>query len=185
MRVIAATHRNLEHSVKSKEFREDLFYRLNVIPINVPSLSERKEDILLLISYFLEKFVSADGRNSIELEEETLDALLNYDWPGNVRELENLIERLVILKGGDTVKIIDLPSKYLKNKNTYSSFIDLPDTGINLKSTLLTIENSLISQALDKTLGNKKQASELLQINRTTLIEKMKKRNLMDSDTIN
>jgi DNA-binding NtrC family response regulator len=99
VRIITATHRNLEDAVAEGNFREDLYYRLNVIPIKIPALKERREDIPLLISYFLSKFVSADLRNNIEFEDEALDLLISYDWPGNVRELENLIELLVILKG--------------------------------------------------------------------------------------
>lgn len=184
VRIVTATHRDLEKSVLEGNFREDLYYRLNVIPIRIPALKDRKEDIPLLISYFLSRFVSADGRNSIDFGNEVLETLLGYDWPGNVRELENLIERLVILKGGNSIKIEDLPPKIvaLSNRASINSddLISLPEEGIDLKKFLSDVEESLIKQALDKTSGNKNQASKLLSMNRTTLIEKMKKKNLIE-----
>jgi transcriptional regulator with PAS, ATPase and Fis domain len=183
VRIITATHRNLEEAVQQGNFREDLYYRLNVIPIKIPALKERREDIPLMISYFLSKFVSADLRNNIEFDDETLELLISYDWPGNVRELENLIERLVILKGGSLIKVADLPAKFLKISPThvesYKSLINLPEEGVDLKQLLSDIEDSLINQALDVTGGNKNQASKLLFMNRTTLIEKMKKKGFL------
>ena len=181
VRIITATHRDLEQAVIAGDFREDLYYRLNVIPIKVPALSKRREDIPLLISYFLSRFVSADLRNNIEFDAEALEVLVKYDWPGNVRELENLIERLVILKGGSTIIPEDLPPKFLLNsqfENDARDLIQLPEDGMDLKKILSGIEESLIMQALDKTGGNKNQASKLLHLNRTTLIEKMKKRGM-------
>ncbi len=183
VRIITATHRNLEDAVSNGNFREDLYYRLNVIPIKIPALKERREDIPLMISYFLSKFVSADLRNNIEFDDETLELLISYDWPGNVRELENLIERLVILKGGSLIKVADLPAKFLKSApvhvESYKSLINLPEEGVDLKQLLSDIEDSLINQALDITGGNKNQASKLLSMNRTTLIEKMKKKGFL------
>ena len=183
VRVIAASHKPFEEMIKEGTFREDLFYRLNVIPISLPALSARREDIPLLISYFLSRYVSADGRNSIEFDDDALDLLLGYDWPGNVRELENLMERLVILKGGSVITPSDLPVKFIRNApyalNSYESLIPLPEDGLDLKKTLSDIEDALITQALGKTKGNKNQASKLLQMNRTTLIEKMKKKGLL------
>tara|TARA_R110000868_G_scaffold183422_3_gene424732 strand:+ start:18261 stop:19805 length:1545 start_codon:yes stop_codon:yes gene_type:complete len=183
VRIVTATHRDLEKRVQEGDFREDLFYRLNVIPIRIPSLRERREDIPLLISHFLGRFVSADGRNRIDFDDEALEILLTYDWPGNVRELENLIERLVILKGGGVVSGRDLPAKFLEGRPgavSTSSLITLPEDGIDLKLVLGEIEDSLIAQALERTDGNKNQASKLLRVNRTTLIEKMKKKGLME-----
>ena len=183
VRIITATHRNLEKAVLNGDFREDLFYRLNVIPFKIPPLKERKEDIPLMISYFLSKFVSADGRNHLEFSDDALDCLISYPWPGNVRELENLIERLVILKGGSILNVSDLPAKFFQHwgEKTYKNLVDLPDVGLDLKDLLSEVENSLIFQALDRTNGNKNRASKLLQINRTTLIEKMKKKGLIFS----
>lgn len=183
VRIITATHHDLEKAVEQGNFREDLFYRLNVIPIKVPALSERREDIPLLISYFLSRFVSADGRNRLDFDSEALELLIGYDWPGNVRELENLIERLVILRGGNQIRARDLPAKFFKNAphhtSQYESLISLPEHGVDLKQALSDIEDSLILQALERTKGNKNQASKLLTMNRTTLIEKMKKKGLM------
>ncbi len=185
VRIITATHRNLEERVEKGDFREDLYYRLNVIPIRIPSLSERREDIPLLVAYFLKKYVSADGRNAIDFDERAFECLMSYDWPGNVRELENLIERLVILRGGNKVKLADLPLKMVQGQSVpglYEHFVTLPDDGIDLKQALADIEDSLIVQALDRTQGNKNQASKLLRMNRTTLIEKLKKKGMMDGD---
>ncbi|MCB9060064.1 MAG: sigma-54-dependent Fis family transcriptional regulator [Halobacteriovoraceae bacterium] len=176
VRIITATHRNLEESVSRGEFREDLFYRLNVIPITIPSLAERKDDISILIGHFLNRYVSADGSNNISFEKDALDCLYDYDWPGNVRELENLIERLVILKGGNTISLADLPRKFLGTQSGFELFdFELPQEGVNLKKFVVELEKSFIDQALKRTNGNKNQASKLLGLNRTTLIEKIKK----------
>ena len=168
--------------VEEKTFREDLFYRLNVIPIKIPALKERRDDIPLLISYFIKKFVSADNSNHISFSTEAFQMLLNYDWPGNVRELENIIERLVILRGGNEVLPEDLPAKVFRHNplatNHYKHIFELPEEGVDLKKVLSDIEDSLILQALSFTEGNKNQASKLLSLNRTTLIEKLKKKSL-------
>jgi two-component system, NtrC family, response regulator PilR len=182
VRVIAATHRDLEKAVAEGRFREDLFYRLNVIPIRVPALKERREDIPLLISHFLDRFVSADRSNEISFAPLTMELLLGYDWPGNVRELENVIERLVILRGGNEILPEDLPAKIFRSNplatHSYKTLFELPEVGVDLKQILSDIEDSLIMQAMNRTRGNKNQASKLLTLNRTTLIEKMKKKNL-------
>lgn len=182
VRVIAATHRDLEKAVAEGKFREDLFYRLNVIPIRMPALKERREDIPLLISHFLDRFVSADRSNEISFASLTMDLLMGYDWPGNVRELENVIERLVILRGGNEILPEDLPAKIFRSNplatHTYKTLFELPEPGVDLKQILSDIEDSLIMQAMNRTGGNKNQASKLLSLNRTTLIEKMKKKNL-------
>lgn len=182
VRVIAATHRDLEKAVQEGKFREDLFYRLNVIPIKMPALKERREDIPLLISHFLDRFVSADRSNEISFAPLTMDLLMGYDWPGNVRELENVIERLVILRGGNEILPEDLPAKIFRSNplatHTYKTLFELPEPGVDLKQILSDIEDSLIMQAMNRTGGNKNQASKLLSLNRTTLIEKMKKKNL-------
>lgn len=181
-RVIAATHRDLEKSVAEGKFREDLFYRLNVIPIRMPALKERREDIPLLISHFLDRFVSADRSNEISFAQDAMHLLMGYDWPGNVRELENVIERLVILRGGNEILPEDLPAKIFRSNplatKQYKTLFELPEPGVDLKQILSDIEDSLIMQAMGRTRGNKNQASKLLTLNRTTLIEKMKKKNL-------
>ena len=182
VRVIAATHRDLDKAVAEGKFREDLFYRLNVIPIRMPALKERREDIPLLISHFLDRFVSADRSNEISFASLTMDLLMGYDWPGNVRELENVIERLVILRGGNEILPEDLPAKIFRSNplatQTYKTLFELPEVGVDLKQILSDIEDSLIVQAMNRTGGNKNQASKLLTLNRTTLIEKMKKKHL-------
>lgn len=181
-RVIAATHRDLEAMVSDGKFREDLFYRLNVIPIRIPSLKERREDIPLLISYFVNRFTSADRSNEIRFSDKALEMLIEYDWPGNVRELENIIERLVILRGGNEILPEDLPAKIFRHNplatDHYKHIFELPQDGVDLKKVLSDIEDSLILQALSYTDGNKNQASKLLTLNRTTLIEKLKKKAL-------
>lgn len=183
VRIITATHRNLEEAVLLGNFREDLYYRLNVIPIKIPALKERREDIPLMISFFLSKFVSADLRNNIEFDDEALELLIGYDWPGNVRELENFVERQVVTKGGSLIKASDLSAKFHKatplNVDSYKTLINLPEEGVDLKQLLSDIEDSLINQALELTSGNKNQASKLLSMNRTTLIEKMKKKGFL------
>lgn len=182
VRVIAATHKDLEKAVAEGKFREDLFYRLNVIPIRIPALKERREDIPLLIAHFLDRFVSADKSNDISFHPTSMDLMIGYDWPGNVRELENVIERLVILRGGNEILPEDLPAKIFKSNplatNQYKTLFELPNDGVDLKQILSDIEDSLIVQAMNRTGGNKNQASKLLTLNRTTLIEKMKKKNL-------
>lgn len=182
VRVITATHRDLEDAIEKGQFREDLYYRFNVIPIKVPALKERREDIPLLISFFLGRFASADGSNRVSFDDESLELLMTYDWPGNVRELENLIERLVILRGGNIVNARDLPAKIYRHNpfatSLYDNIFELPDEGVDLKTILSKIEDSLIHQALLRTKGNKNKASKLLTLNRTTLIEKMKKKNI-------
>lgn len=182
VRVIAATHRDLEKAVAEGKFREDLYYRLNVIPIRIPALKDRREDIPLLISHFLDRFVSADRSNEISFSPLAMDLILGYDWPGNVRELENVIERLVILRGGNEILPEDLPAKIFRSNplatQQYKTLFELPEVGVDLKQILSDIEDSLIMQAMNRTRGNKNQASKLLTLNRTTLIEKMKKKNL-------
>lgn len=179
VRIIAATNQNLEKMVSTKEFREDLFYRISVIPIILPPLRERKGDISLLINTFLERFSNNRHQKVKGIDQSALNLLRNYDWPGNVRELENLIERLVILKGSGTITVNDLPEKYSGRKTvTTQDSIILPDNGFCLNSAVEEFENQLIMQALEKTSGNKKEAAVLLNLKRTTLIEKLKKKKL-------
>ncbi len=195
VRIIAATNRDLEEAVARKEFREDLYYRLNVIPVKIPALRERRSDIPLLVSHFVQEFNRLTGRAVEAPSGQILEALISYDWPGNIRELENLMERLVILKGSGAVDLGDLPHRIFQNfmasRSTSgagavsdSSFpkIMLPQTGLDLKAMVLAFENDLVDQALSRTSGNKNRASELLQMNRTTLVEKLRKRGLILSN---
>ena len=182
-RIIAATHQNLEELVATKQFREDLFYRLSVIPIVVPPLRERKEDIPLLVESFLKRMNQEKHRNISGISSDALQALCDYQWPGNIRELENLMERLVIIKGSGTITLSDLPAKFLGDRPPVVTCepvktVSLPSTGINFNDVIEEFENSLIMDALEKTQGNKKEAAELLNLKRTTLIEKLKKKNL-------
>jgi DNA-binding NtrC family response regulator len=185
VRIIAATNKILEDLVVSKDFREDLYYRLSVIPITIPPLRDRGEDIPLLINAFLTRF-NNDKRHAVKgFSRETLEILCNYEWPGNVRELENLVERLVILKDSGFITPDDLPEKYLSGRRSVpihsaesADVSQLPEGGICLNSAVEEFENRLILQALDRTGGNKKEAAVLLNLKRTTLIEKLKKKNL-------
>ncbi len=190
VRIIAATNRNLEKLIEEGKFREDLYYRLNVIHINLPPLRERKEDIDILIDYFFRKFTEKHKKSDkiLGIAEETKFILNNYSWPGNVRELENCIERLVILKEEGIILPSDLPSKFFEmdnvdNENIEKEFMNnlfkLTDDGIDLKALIDNIETTMILQALEKTGGVKEKAAKLLGIKRTTLIEKMKRKNLM------
>lgn len=191
VRIIAATNRDLEEAVAKKEFREDLYYRLNVIPLKVPSLRERKSDIPILVQHFIQQFNEITGY-SVELPSgQILEALMAYDWPGNVRELENLMERLVILKVQGTVDLGDLPhrifQKYADGRPQGSGALSewefprmvLPHSGVDLKAIVAAFENHLVDQALVRTNGNKNRASELLSMNRTTLVEKLRKRGMI------
>ena len=183
VRIIAASNKKLEAMVESQCFREDLFYRLSVIPITIPPLRERRDDIPLLIETFLSRFNSEKKHAVTGFSKETLGILCEYDWPGNVRELENLVERLVILKDSGLIAPADLPEKVLARKvqvqaPALPAGAEFPENGICLNSALEEFENRLILQALERTRGNKKEAALLLNLKRTTLIEKLKKKNL-------
>lgn len=189
VRIIAATNKNLEELVASKDFREDLYYRLSVIPITMPQLRQRRDDIPLLIHSFLTRF-NSERRHLVKgFSREALDLLCNYDWPGNVRELENLVERLVTLKNSGFITPDDLPEKYLQASPVRAgeqlivmqANDELPPDGICLNSAVDAFERNLITQALKRTSGNKKEAAELLNLKRTTLIEKLKKKNMIFS----
>ncbi|PWU14653.1 MAG: DNA-binding response regulator [Bdellovibrio sp.] len=181
VRVIAATHRNLEEAVAQGNFREDLFYRLNVIPIAIPALKDRPSDIPLLMAHFIQHFNKTKGRQLLGLTPEATQALMGYPWPGNIRELENLIERIAILKGHGMIEINDLPAKYRSNglaSTAAEAEISLPEEGLDFNSAVDQFENQLILRALEKTGWNRNQAAILLRLNRTTLVEKIKKKGL-------
>ncbi|MBW1839052.1 MAG: sigma-54-dependent Fis family transcriptional regulator [Deltaproteobacteria bacterium] len=176
IRVVAATHRDLEKAVKQGVFREDLYYRLNVIPITIPPLRERKSDIPLLIHHFTKKFNRGKKQNVKGISQESMNCLLRYHWPGNVRELENIIERLVILKGEGMIEKEDLPEKLLGAEWTdVMPSLEIPESGISFNTAVSEFEKELILRALNKTDWIKNRAAKLLQLKRTTLIEKMKK----------
>jgi DNA-binding NtrC family response regulator len=180
-RVLAATHRELVDMVQEGTFREDLFYRLNVMEINLPPLRERVDDLTLLVRQFIE---NSNKRHRLKIdfcEPAFLKAMQQYPWPGNVRELENMIERLCILKGEGKLSRADLPPKILGHSDqiTSSGTGLLPEDGTDFYKVVEQFENSLISQALERTNGNKNRAANMLSLNRTTLVEKMKKRGLL------
>lgn len=178
-RIIAATHRNLKEEIKKGNFREDLFYRLYVIPINIPPLRERREDISLLVSHFLDKF---NKKNGLELEgftDESTEIILSYSWPGNIRELRNMLERLVILKRKGLISPQDLPENMRMQNNVLTApNIQISDDGISLNTAVNEFEKALILQSLEKTKWVKNKAAKLLQLNRTTLVEKIKRHQL-------
>ncbi len=188
VRIIAATNRNLEEEVMQGRFREDLYYRLNVIPITLPPLRERKEDIPLLIKHFLEKYGS-DKPNSVKtFSKKAMSMLMQYRWPGNVRELENIVERMVVLCEGDEVELSDLPDKVLSGSAIVDSDIpqiDLPESGIDLSTAVNEFEKNIIIQALNKSNWVKNRAAKLLHVNRTTLVEKIKKQKLQKPTEVN
>jgi DNA-binding NtrC family response regulator len=175
VRVIAATNSDLAQMVDDGQFRGDLYYRLNVIPVQLPPLRERKEDIPLLVRHFLEK-LTPDGP-AITVSQEAMRRLMSYRWPGNVRQLENAIERAVAMSGGRAqIDLPDLPAELLHVPQvTASSAVSLPEEGIDLEALIATIERDLIERSLERTGGNKGQAARLLNLKRTTLVEKLKR----------
>ena len=200
VRVVAATNSDLKKMVAEGQFREDLFYRLNVIPIELPPLRDRKEDIPLLVQHFLKKFSASDphtqasepraqsprpdhGRNAesggrtLTISQQAMRALMAYSWPGNVRQLENAIERAVALSGGRTqIETSDLtPEIQQASESAVSPDVNLPEDGIDFEHYVSGVERELIRRALEKTGGNKGQASRLLNLKRTTLVEKLKR----------
>jgi transcriptional regulator with PAS, ATPase and Fis domain len=175
VRVIAATNSELPRMVADGSFREDLFYRLNVIPITLPPLRERREDIPILVRHFLAKF-SANG--GPEVSQEAMRSLMAFSWPGNVRQLENAIERAVTLSAGRKhIEAIDLPPEVTSAPavTTATPVVEFPADGIDMMQYLASIERDLMSEALRRTNNNRNKAAELLRIKRTTLVEKLKR----------
>jgi len=198
VRVVAATNRDLEIEVAAGRFREDLFYRLNVIPMHLPPLRERDDDIMALAEHFLHGFCFEKDRKTLSISSQAKAMLRHYAWPGNVRELENFMERLSILCEGPQVTPVDLPEKIQRAAGLepatpalaapaapqgfrWPELQDMRDKGQGLKEFLDEIEERLLQEALAEASGVKNQAAELLGIKRTTLIEKLKKRNLLES----
>lgn len=202
-RILAATHCDLEQLVNEGTFREDLYYRLSVIPVNIPPLKDRKEDIPLLLDSFIHSYTTSRGREKFTFSDEALDALLRYNWRGNVRELENLVQHMSILFSGKTIEQDDLPEKYLLAENqteedlTYIKKVNIisektvtsppalepeahlsADSELDFKEMINEFETKLIINALRATDGNKKEAARILKLKRTTLLEKIKKKNL-------
>ena len=170
VRIIAATNRNLNDSIVSGDFREDLYYRLSVIPLHLPPLRERKEDIPALVRHFLKKH---DAPAEVEFSSKGLQALQHYDWPGNIRELQNVVERSIILRSGPEITVQDilLPGNGSNEQQLTNGQIKLPKEGLSLTE----VEKSLIEQALTLSKGNRSQAARLLQIPRHVLIYRLDK----------
>jgi DNA-binding NtrC family response regulator len=178
VRVIAATNQDLEAAIRERRFREDLFYRLNVIPIEVPPLRERREDIGLLVRHFLDAASRERGKPAPALAPEAEALLVAYAWPGNVRELENVIERLVVLCGDREIGPDDLPAALRRASARAPGAQELPAAGLCFRDVVEDFETDLILRALEQTHWNKNRAARLLGLNRTTLIEKIKKKGL-------
>jgi len=179
IRIIAATHQDLKATVEQGKFRQDLYYRLNVIPMEVPPLRERKSDIPLLAHHFLNYFNRTKKRRIQGISKEAMNRLLQYHWPGNVRELENIIERIVILTNNEIISVQDLPERIQTlSQEEPPLLFEIPEEGISLDNALNEFEKKLILQALNKTGWIKNKAAQLLNLNRTTLIEKIKRQNL-------
>ncbi|MCB0332246.1 MAG: sigma-54-dependent Fis family transcriptional regulator [Bdellovibrionales bacterium] len=181
VRVIAATNKDLWEEVQAGRFREDLYFRLQVVPIELPALREREGDISLLAQYFLSQECQELGRHGMFFSRDALRALEQYQWKGNVRELENLIRRLAILADGCEISISDLPS-YVLERQAECSIVEtphiIPEEGLDFNTLVNAYESQLITMALSKTNWNKKAAAKLLRLNRTTLVEKIKKKGL-------
>jgi DNA-binding NtrC family response regulator len=187
VRVIAATNRDLEKMARSGAFREDLYYRLNVVPIDLPPLRERKDDIPDLVDHFLEHFNRDFKKHTLRVTDEAMACLMRHDWPGNVRELRNVIERVMILDDREEVDVTDLPEELVQRAGpvedddladdpsaggtaSAASLIQLPEAGISLRD----VQFELVRQALDRTGGNQTKAAQLLRISRDALRYKMK-----------
>ncbi len=182
VRIIAATNKNLRNSIQDGKFREDLFYRLNVIPIQVPPLRDRKSDIPLLKDFFLSRLGGRrrqDRRRMKSFSEASMELMMKYDWPGNIRELENMIERLSVLVESDIIDVADLPEKIkgVSSAETKHAVLSLQE-GIGFNEAVEQYQKDLILQALNQTNWVKAKAADLLKMNRTTLVEKIKKMRL-------
>ncbi|MFW5734739.1 MAG: sigma-54 interaction domain-containing protein [Oceanidesulfovibrio sp.] len=192
VRIVAATNRDLEKEVAEGRFREDLYYRLNVIPMHLPPLRERGRDVMLLADAFLERFCKKKDRAVLKITETARDMLLAYTWPGNVRELENFMERMSILCESSSITPDDLPPKIRSEVGeaptpqpepvaaefSWPQLRDLRDRELSLKEFLDAVEDRLLIEALEEAGHVKNQAAEILGIKRTTLIEKLKKKGL-------
>lgn len=181
VRVVAATNIDLEQAVERGAFRRDLFYRLNVIHLKVPPLRHRTSDISILTSHFIALGSKKTGRPAKILTHAAHQLLLSYQWPGNVRELENTIERATLLSTGERIEPEDLPERLREvgaNRSQQSGELKLPESGINLRAAVESFENELIRQALERTGWNKNRAAMLLSLNRTTLVEMLKRKRI-------
>ena len=178
VRVIAATNSDITKLVRDGAFREDLFYRLNVLPIHLPPLRERREDIPLLVHAFLQKMGRnlAPPRPEVVFSQEALRRMMAFDWPGNIRQLENVVERTLVLTPGRTqFDVVDLPHEIVAGADQHLASAALPEGGLDLQRRLQEVERAIVRQALEQSGGNKHQAARLLNVKRTTLVEKVKR----------
>ena len=178
VRVIAATNANLAQMVADGQFREDLFYRLNVIPVRLPSLRERRDDIPLLVQHFVERLTGQDsGRRDVRVTQEAMRQLMGFSWPGNIRQLENVVERALALGRDRTqLDVADLPPEIREGPSVgQPQPVEIPEEGVDLPAHIAALERRFIQQALAETDGNKQQAAERLGLKRTTLVEKVKR----------
>lgn len=177
VRIIAATHRSLPAMVEDDKFREDLYYRLNVVPLTLPSLRQRRQDIPELVNFFFDRSRTKHGREDLKLPDELLGRFSTYQWPGNIRELENIVERIVVLKRGSEIGFGDLPPFLQAEPAPLETIrLDLPPKGISLGG----IEKEVLLQALHKCNWNQSQAARYLGLSRATLIYRMHKYNLVE-----
>jgi DNA-binding NtrC family response regulator len=177
VRIIAATNQNLDKAVAEKKFREDLYYRINVIPIYLPPLRDRGPDIAILANHFLRQFNKLKKKNIGRISSEAMSFFMRYPWPGNVRELENLMEMFVVMKDGGDIEVSDMPPKIINQKITEipTGYMELPDEGLDFNDMVSHFEKDMLLQALRKSDGVKNRAAKLLHLNRTTLVEKLKR----------
>ncbi len=174
VRVISATSLNMEKAIADGTFREDLYYRLSVIPIHMPPLRERRKDIPLLIKYFSAKH----GSDKISFDKEALEALSMFSWPGNVRELENTVERLLIMRSSDVIRFCDLPDKFREKSTRKNGVVRLPDEGYSLEQ----LEREIVIEALERNAWNQAAAARFLRIPRHTLIYRIEKYNIEQTE---
>ncbi len=175
VRILAATHLNLRQLMEEGKFREDLYYRLNVIAIQLPPLRDRKDDLPLLVHHFLDKYGEENRKTDVELTPDALDLLTEYDWPGNVRELENVLERAVVLSTGPRIGVELIPEHVRRAPNVHMPQFVVPPEGISFKDVTTDFEKRLIESTLEAAGGVQKRAAELLHIKPTTLNEMIKR----------
>ncbi len=176
VRVVAASNEDLKAKVERGQFREDLFYRLNVIPIFVPPLRERRSDVPLLAAHFVAKYAARNKLPAKELSQDAMRVLMRHDWPGNVRELENAIEYATVMSGGRTVvEASDLPAELESPASGHATTFLVTEDGLDFRGVVSEIERNLILQSLELTRGNKARAAQLLELKRTTFVEKLKR----------
>lgn len=175
VRIIAATNADLEEKIKQNQFREDLYYRLNVISLFLPPLRERREDIPLLASYFIAKKCAANGRPLKQLDEETMKAMVDFHWPGNVRQLENAIERAVVMSGERAVLTADDFPELTRRGQVVLPASASSAESLDLKTMVYELEKKLILESLSRSKGNKAKAAQMLNMKRSTFVEKLKR----------